>query len=332
VRLQGAVARDRLDTCAADGARLRIQVVKPVRGGEGAPSVLMVHGFAQNHRCWDAPGRSLAEHLASAGLWVFLGDLRGHGDSAPAPSGRAPGFPEHCDLDVPAMVDAVHAARPGHPVVYVGHSAGGLLGAALPLEAAAKLDRMCLLCSPVRFMPGWGGWRAGLSLAARALAGVGGWLPTDHLGRVLLEARPALDAPGHRFPLPVWAPGTVDAPVLTHALTSAFERESARWLADLLELGATEGTWCGPVPFGARLAALRVPLLVVAGDLDGLAPLEAVRPLYERAGSAHKRFVLVGCQEGHCGHVDVLVGSQAPRAVWPLVRQFARSGLVTATA
>ena len=67
-RVAMATRRHVLEARTADGARLRLQSVRPLRGGEGAPSVLMVHGFAQNHRCFDAPGRSLAEHLAAKDL------------------------------------------------------------------------------------------------------------------------------------------------------------------------------------------------------------------------------------------------------------------------
>ena len=46
-------------------------------------------------------------------------------------------------------------------------------------------------------------------------------------------------------------------------------------------------------PSVERIASVRCPLLVVAGDRDGIVPPEESRALYEAAPSAHKRWLLV---------------------------------------
>lgn len=66
--------------------------------------------------------------------------------------------------------------------------------------------------------------------------------------------------------------------------------------------------------YAAAFEALDVPLLVIAGDRDGLAPREAVRPAYERSGSSDKTFRAFAR-----GHIDLLVGREAPLTIWPLV-------------
>ena len=57
------------------------------------------------------------------------------------------------------------------------------------------------------------------------------------------------------------------------------------------------------------------PLLVVAGTHDTLAPPASVRPAYERSRSSDKTF-----RAFPLGHIDLIVGREAPLTVWPLVQ------------
>ncbi|HEX5632548.1 MAG TPA: hypothetical protein VFX50_04940, partial [Gemmatimonadales bacterium] len=66
--------------------------------------------------------------------------------------------------------------------------------------------------------------------------------------------------------------------------------------------------------FASSFEELDVPLLVIAGSEDGLAPPEAVRPAYERSCSSDKTYRVFPR-----GHIDILVGRDAPLTIWPLV-------------
>jgi poly(3-hydroxyalkanoate) synthetase len=66
--------------------------------------------------------------------------------------------------------------------------------------------------------------------------------------------------------------------------------------------------------YASSFEALQTPLLVIAGSKDGLAPPEAVRPAYARSGSPDKTYRVFPR-----GHIDILVGRDAPLTVWPLV-------------
>lgn len=113
-----APAARRVDTAAPDGA------VSAIAYGDGAARVALLHGAGLNAHTWDAT-------VIALGAPAYAVDLPGHGDSewrndadyAPA-------------TIAPAVVRALETATDG-PVVLVGHSLGGLVGAAV---AAARPD------------------------------------------------------------------------------------------------------------------------------------------------------------------------------------------------
>ncbi|MCZ4514604.1 alpha/beta hydrolase [Streptomyces sp. ActVer] len=122
-----------LTAVSADGARLHVEV----HGPEGAPAVVLSHGWSCSTAFWAAQVRDLA-----ADHRVIAYDQRGHG--------RSPANPV-CSADALADdLEAVLAATlaPGEKAVLAGHSMGGMT-----LMAAAGRDRFrehagaVLLCS-----------------------------------------------------------------------------------------------------------------------------------------------------------------------------------------
>ncbi|MEU9876701.1 alpha/beta fold hydrolase [Streptomyces phaeochromogenes] len=122
-----------LTAVSADGARLHVEV----HGPDGAPAVVLSHGWSCSTAFWAAQIRDLAvDHR------VIAYDQRGHG--------RSPANPV-CSADALADdLEAVLAATlaPGEKAVLAGHSMGGMT-----LIAAAGRDRFrehagaVLLCS-----------------------------------------------------------------------------------------------------------------------------------------------------------------------------------------
>ncbi|MEV0932871.1 alpha/beta fold hydrolase [Streptomyces phaeochromogenes] len=122
-----------LTAVSADGARLHVEV----HGPDGAPAVVLSHGWSCSTAFWAAQIRDLA-----ADHRVIAYDQRGHG--------RSPANPV-CSADALADdLEAVLAATlaPGEKAVLAGHSMGGMT-----LMAAAGRDRFrehagaVLLCS-----------------------------------------------------------------------------------------------------------------------------------------------------------------------------------------
>ncbi|MBI5494976.1 MAG: alpha/beta fold hydrolase [Deltaproteobacteria bacterium] len=313
----------RLVARTGDGVHLTVRHF-PARK-DRAPAVLVVHGFAQNHRAFDVPGRSLAHHLAEHGVHVFLGELRGRHASHRGAATLPHGFRHYVDEDAPAMLEAVTRHLGQERVMVLGHSMGGLICAALPERAARHVAARILLCPPYRFLDWLTVARRPLALWMRAVrAGLPLRLPTRMVGPALAAGRALLDLP-LPTPLAVWAPGSVEPDMLEWALHHSFAWEAWRVLADLLELGATHGERAGRVPVGDRVRALEGPLLVLAANRDGLAPPRTVEPLYRAAGSREKEYRVLGRElRRGMGHLDAVMGKHAPAHVWPVLREFLR--------
>jgi polyhydroxyalkanoate synthase len=74
------------------------------------------------------------------------------------------------------------------------------------------------------------------------------------------------------------------------------------------------------------LGSIRCPVLTIAADRDTICPPPAARALNEACGSADKELVLVPG-----GHVGAVVGSRAPKVLYPAMRDWLRAKLATTT-
>ena len=142
----GLVPPGRESSVAADdGVRLSVEEVDPVEGGKPELTVVLVHGFALDRKCWHFQRRMLSE-LTEPSVRTVLYDQRRHGRSAQA-SARS------CTIaQLGADLDAIlRAVVPEGPIVLVGHSMGGMTIMALA-ERNPKLFRerivgVSLLCT-----------------------------------------------------------------------------------------------------------------------------------------------------------------------------------------
>ena len=75
------------------------------------------------------------------------------------------------------------------------------------------------------------------------------------------------------------------------------------------------------------LASIRCPVLTVAAERDTICPLPAARALNEACGSADKELVVVPG-----GHVGAVVGSRAPKVLYPAMRDWLKARLASDTA
>lgn len=122
-----------LTAVSADGARLHVEV----HGPEGAPAVVLAHGWTCSTAFWAAQIRDLA-----ADHRVIAYDQRGHGRS---PAGLACGTDALAD-DLEAVLEATLA--PGEKAVIAGHSMGGMTVMAAAGRAGFREHAAAvLLCS-----------------------------------------------------------------------------------------------------------------------------------------------------------------------------------------
>ncbi len=286
-------------------------------GGTRAP-VLLVHGFGQNRYAWHLPARSFSNYLACAGFDVFNLDLRGHGRSLQFGAASAHDVHDYIAEDLPSAVAEVRQ-HSGHRAVFlVGHSLGGLVSyGAAPLLAEA-VGGVASLGSPYHFTRG--------SLTLRAIAlGFDGLrraglphrrvsAPLYPVGRLIRTLRRVADSPFYPLPVRGWRAGALEPHVLEQHLRLAFDRAGMAELRNMFEW-ATARRFGGPGrDYVERFEAMNRPLLVVSGANDDLAPPVGVRPAFERSRSTDKTYRTVP----H-GHIDLLVGRDAPATTWPLV-------------
>jgi alpha-beta hydrolase superfamily lysophospholipase len=100
--------------------------------------VVLVHGIGEHAGRY----RHIAERLNDWGFAVRAADHYGHGAS----SGARGGLPSVMRLadDLALVVDDTRRARPGLPLVLLGHSLGGLVSASFVARAVRKVDALVL--------------------------------------------------------------------------------------------------------------------------------------------------------------------------------------------
>lgn len=292
--------------------------------GDAPPesAIVLVHGFAQNRYTWHGTGRSPSAWFASQGFDVWNLELRGHGLSRG--QGSADRFVDYVD-------DAARVSDALGPATWIGHSLGGAvtyaaatksrmagvvgIGALYSFAQANRtLKALCQLSSVL----GAGG---ALGPAGAGLLGALN-VRTKLAGRLLGKLYSISDIAGYAFPISGWAPGSIEPDQLAERLERGFDWTSLNIWLDMARWGAG-----GVFDFDAEWAALDVPLLVVAGDLDHLMLPDDARVAYDRSGSTDKTWLLLDdyTTGRHWGHLDMISGKAARQYAWEPIAAWARA-------
>jgi pimeloyl-ACP methyl ester carboxylesterase len=273
---------------SADGARVHVEVYGP----EGAPAVVLAHGWTCSIAFWAEQIRALAtDHR------VIAYDQRGHGRSPlPGPTGQG-----YSTTSLADDLEAVLAATlgPGERAVLAGHSMGGMtIMAAAGREGLRQHAAAVLLCStgPSRLTAEAtvlplrpGGLRTlltGAVLGSKAPLG-----PVTVLSKKILKY--ATMGPGS-------APDRVDTCArIVHACPRPARYGWSQVLAGL--------------DLQAALADLRLPVAVLVGTADRLTPAAHSRAMAEALPHCTGLVELAGV--GHMTPVE------APEAVTAQIRE-----------
>lgn len=287
-------------------------------------AILLIHGYGQNRYAWHLPSRSLVNYLADAGYDVFNLDLRGHGRSRHLGARPPRDLSEYVREDVPAAMETVRELSGHDRVFLIGHSLGGLISYAAAPLLADEVAGITTLGSPYQFTRG----SRFLSSMGSAMLGLDRRLdlgevavPLKAFGEAMRLARVFVESPV--FPLPIrgYAPKSLEPRILGEHMSLAMDIGSVAVMRAMF-LRAAEARATGHrlgilYGYASAFESLDRPILVVAGSKDGLAPPDAVRPAYERSSSTDKTYRVFPR-----GHIDLLVGRDAPVTVWPVLRQW----------
>lgn len=207
--------------------------------GEG-PWLVMSHSLACNLHMWDAQAAALRGRFR-----VLRFDTRGHGQSD-APSGRW--SLEDLSADLDGLLDALAIER----CTFVGLSMGGMIAMTHALQRPGRLERLVLSNTTSRIPPeAQPVWQQRMdTVAARGMAPM---------------VEPTLER---------WftAPFRMRHPEVAGAVARMIgETPAAGYLGCCTAIRGLDLT--------ARLGAIAVPTLVIAGDQDAGTPVEAARAI-----------------------------------------------------
>lgn len=286
-------------------------------GGGTLGTVLLVHGFGQNRYAWHLPSRSFANHLAVLGYDVFNLDLRGHGRSRHFGSKRPRSVAEYVDEDLPSAVEEILAVAGDKPLYLVGHSLGGLVSYAAAPGLTGAVSGIASIGSPYHFTRGsfsLGAVAAFVRVVSALDVRPNPALLLKPVGFGMAMMRRFAESPLYPIPWRGWHKGGVEPDILDEHLRLAFDRAGLAEVIDMFEWANERQFGGSDSDYAPRFEALDLPLLVVAGVHDDLAPPASVRPGFTASRSRDKTYRAV-----KAGHIDLLIGRDAPKTTWPIV-------------
>jgi pimeloyl-ACP methyl ester carboxylesterase len=273
--------------------------------------VLLVHGFGQNRYSWHLPARSFANHLATRGFDVYNLDLRGHGRSRRDDVPQCRGLEDYASEDLPAAVEEVHSLSGRRPVWIVGHSLGGLVSFAAAPGLTGALGGIASIGSPYDFARG----SLSLGVLTFVMRAVGrapipnAPMPLKPVGMALRALRRFAESPLYPLPIRGWHAGSCEPHVLEQYLQLAFDRVALKVMFDMFDMERRFRRHDSA--YLERFEGLDLPLLFLAGDNDDLAPPPSVHGGFVKSRARDKTY-----KAFPLGHIDLLVGRDAPTLTW----------------
>jgi pimeloyl-ACP methyl ester carboxylesterase len=309
----------RIDVTTADGWTVTAWHRPAARRRSSVP-VVLCHGLANNHAFMEFRGdQNLAKFLSEVGFDCYSLDLRGAGDTrAPDEGPWDATVDDHVRFDLPALVDEISRRSGSRQVVWVGHSLGGVV--ALAAASSGLRDRFAAIVtigSPVFFS-----FPRRLTWLMRLACWLAPW------GQFNATALKVIAPFAGRAPAPRIAHATANLDNLTplaqrYLVANVF---APMWKGVLTQLR----DWVlhdafrssdGATDYRAGVETLRMPMLVIGGTLDHLAPPAATQRYFELVKSERRELSLF---PGY-GHGDLVVGARANLEVYPVVERFLRA-------
>jgi pimeloyl-ACP methyl ester carboxylesterase len=320
VGVSGRFIKDVIAT--REGTHPIAMVRKRLASGHGTKAaVLLVHGFGQNRYTWHTSRRSFSCYIASLGYDCFNLDLRGRGRSRRFGALHDTGLDDYIRDDLPAAIRSVLRLSGHSQVCLIGHSMGGLISYCVAGSSMREqVGAVITIGSPYRF--GSGSWFLRFTTPFFYGARLTGMfdgdppIPLRMIGSHMRKRRKLWDSRLVPIPMRPWYPGSIEPDVLEENLATAFEHTRIGVALGIVSMGAEAAlkSHDGLIDYGLAFELADKPLLVIAGTNDALAPPASVRPVYDRSRSSDKTY-----REFPMGHIDMVIGRDAPFTVWPAI-------------
>jgi polyhydroxyalkanoate synthase len=311
-----------------EGPQRIVRRFRPTRRARWHAPVLLVPPLAAPASCFDLwRGCSLAGHLVAAGYPTYLVDY-----GSIAFSDRQLGLEHWVDDVIPSAVEVVSDDAGELPVHLVGWCLGGIMSTLAAAGNDLPVRSIAMVASPFDF------GKVRTMAPIRRLAELTGGRLVTGLYQALGGAPAPLVSLGfqmtaldRRITKPIFTLRNLDRRELL-AHVEAIDRYMANMLAypgrtfaqlyhRFFRINELAG---GRVELSERvidLADVDVPVLVVAGEDDVLAPPDAVLPVVDLLRGAPT----VQVERFAGGHLGVLTGRGARSTTWPALDRFLRA-------
>ncbi|MBI5479276.1 MAG: alpha/beta fold hydrolase [Deltaproteobacteria bacterium] len=310
-------------TRTEDGWRIALSRYRPEAPCNAEP-VVLCHGIGANRRNLDLTDElSLAGYLAARGYDVWLIELRGRGFSArPRLFSRFRWdwcFDEYVDQDIPAGLEVVRRVTGADTVHWVGFSTGGMA-----MYAYLSDPRRSMSVRSAVAIAAPGSFKRQRQYLSGRLIRHARWLRHALLLRVLAPLA------GYWHPAPIHIihnPENLDGRTLRLAMVNVvvnFSRNELLQFSDWIMNDAFRSI-DRRRDYRAELQRIETPMLFLAGPRDLIAPPDMVKTVFDAVGSKDKKFVICSRPGGfkvNYGHIDLVLGRNAPEEIYPLVRDW----------
>lgn len=339
------------ETKTDDGWTLALKRYRRAGANPLLGPVVLGHGFSYSGAFWDLDeAHSLAGYLADRNFDVWVVSLRGAGASTkpgfsvlkttintrladlPATILRTTIDPnkfdwtvdDYIDHDVPAVLSAVTRLTGRPKVWWVGHSMGGMiLYGHLERSPETRVAGLVAVASPMNIPQPPNDILKGLlensdllkisalavntTLPAKLASPLGGRVQTPL--DILFYNRENMDPP------------TISLLFLNVEDIPQGVLDQFTEMVRTGEFKRADGSYS----YTRNLSKIDVPVLLIAGQVDKIAPPEVVRFAYDQVSSTDKTYRLFGLAGGYradYGHNDLILGKHTKEEVFPLIAQW----------
>jgi len=285
--------------------------------------VVLSHGLLTGSLIWNLDqDHSLARYLAQEGFDVWNLSWRGTDRSLDPLKGGSKvwNLDDIAERDIPSVIRYVQKESRRPKIIWIGLDLGGiLLYGHLERKGDAGLAGLVTIGAPVTFShPDQEPIRGLLRLAGSpTLKRLFLYFNTRLLGRLFLPPAPGVKRLFYHQ-------DNIAEEVLQKLLEDALTDVNPGVLDHLL-LVIQRGEFVsakGNLSYRKNLAKIQLPLLLIGGEKDALAPPEALQAVHRAVGSAERTLRLFGPRSKDSaayGHWDLLVGRKARQEVFPVI-------------